>query len=91
MLLLFLNVMNITFLIAILTVGRYDGWLCAKRTTDHALRKNSIYHLNRRHRASYSVSTAVLQPRMPSLRKFIVESGNTNYASLTGKLLSHPL
>lgn len=83
MLLLSLNVIHITFMIVVLTVGRYDGWFCARQT----LHKNSIYRLNRSHRARYSVSAArqtqaaaVLQPRISSLRKFIVVSGNTDHA-----------
>lgn len=87
MLLLLLNVIYITFVIVVLTVGRYGGWLRARRTTDQSLRKNSIYRLNRSHRASYSVSAArqalaaaVLQPRMPSPKKFIVVSGNIGHA-----------
>lgn len=52
MLLLLLNVIYITFVIVVLSVGRYGGWLCARRTTDQSLRKNSIYRLNRSHRVS---------------------------------------
>lgn len=83
MLLLLLNVIYITFVIVVLTVGRYGGWLCARRTTDQSLRKNSIYRLNRSHRVSaarQALAAAVLQPRMPSPRKFIVVSGNTGHA-----------
>lgn len=87
MLLLLLNVIYITFVIVVLTVGRYGGWLCARRTTDQSPRKKSIYRLNRSHRASYSVSAVrqalaatVLQSRMPSPRKFMIVSGNTGHA-----------